>query len=197
DPTTGMLKGRTPATSGTVLTQTAPLAQVFFDDPTPAIQGAAAEAFQTLAALTSDQTNVEKAEQLLTPAATRIGAMAGPNNGELGLALEERAAGEAVVAIAGADVDSRAAGLWRVALATYRPGKVVIRLTSEEKSAQLPDAMKAMYEVAAHRDDPIAFVCAGTACAPPASDDAILAKTIRDFNVNRRNSAALELSTKW
>lgn len=191
DPATGMLKGRAPATPGTVLTQAAPFAQVFFDDPTPAIQGAAAEAFQTLAALTSDPASAAKAEQLLNPATTRIGTVAGPNNGELGLALEERAAGEAVVAIAGADVDSRAGALWQVALAAYRPGKVVIRLTSGDKSAQLPDAMKAMYEAAAHRDAPLAFICAGTACAPPASDDAALVRTIRDFNVNRSNSGAL------
>ncbi len=191
DPATGMLKGRAPAMPGTVLTQAAPLAQVFYDDPTPAIQAAAAEAFQTLAALTSDQSSAAKAEQLLRPASSRIGAMAGPNNGELGLALEERAAGEAVVVIAGADKDSRAGELWRVALAAYRPGKVVIRLASAEKTAQLPEAMKAMYEAASHRDVPLAFVCAGTACAPPASDDAALSKTIRDFNVNRANSGNL------
>jgi hypothetical protein len=191
DPATGMLKGRAPATPGTVLTQAAPLAQVFYDDPTPAIQAAAAEAFQTLAALTSDQGSAAKAEQLLHPAVSRVGAMAGPNNGELGLAFEERAAGEAVVAIAGADKDSRAAELWRVALAAYRPGKVVIRLASAERTAQLPEAMKAMYQAAAHRDAPLAFVCAGTACAPPASSDDGLTKTIRDFNVNRASSGNL------
>jgi uncharacterized protein YyaL (SSP411 family) len=193
DPATGMLKGRAPATPGTVLTQAAPLAQVFYDDPTPAIQAVATEALQTLAALTSDPSDAAKAEQLLHPASTRIGSFAGPNDGALGLALEDRSNGETVVAIAGPDGDSRTAELWRIALATYRPGKVVIRLASGDKNAKLPDAMKAMYEAAAHRDAPLAFVCAGTACATPASSADALAKTIHDFAVNRASTGNLAI----
>ncbi|HLX36643.1 MAG TPA: hypothetical protein VKR29_02540, partial [Candidatus Binataceae bacterium] len=188
DSATGMLKNRAPATAGSVVSQIASQPQVLFDDPTPAIQATAAEAFQTLAALTSDPSDAVDAEQLLRPATSRIGAMAGPNNGELGLALEERSAGEAIVAIAGADNDSRAMDLWKAALASYRPGKVVIRLASGDKAAHFPEAMKAMYDAAAHRDAPLAFVCAGTACAPPASDAAGLARTIHDFSVNRDGS---------
>jgi len=185
DPSTGVLTNRAPVTAGSIVSPSAPQAQVFFDDPTPAIQAAAAEAFQELAALTSDSVDASKAGQLLRPATTRIGAMAGPNNGGLGLALEERSAEEAVIAIAGAGQDSRAIDLWKVALAVYRPGKVVIRLTSGDGSAPLPEAMKAMYEAAAYRHAPLAFVCAGTACAAPTSDVAALAKTIRDFGVSR------------
>jgi hypothetical protein len=185
DPATGMLKNRAPATPGTVLMQAAPLAQVFYDDPTPAIQAAAASAFHTLASLRPDQGYAMKAEQLLNPATSRIGSFAGPNNGALGLALVERANEAAVVAIAGPDRDSRTAELWRIALATYRPGKVVVRISADNRNAQLPEAMKAMYEAAAHRDAPLAFVCAGTACAPPATSGDALAKTIRDFAVNR------------
>ncbi len=188
DPATGMLKSRAPATPGTVLTQAAPFAQVFYDDPTPAIQAVAAEAFQTLASLTSDQNYAAKSEQLLRPATTRIGSFAGPNNGALGLALEERANGEATVAVAGAADDSRTQELWRSALATYRPGKVVLLLTSADKNARLPEAMKSMYEAASHRDAPLAFVCAGTACATPSATADTLAKTIRDFAVNRPNA---------
>jgi uncharacterized protein len=191
DSATGMLKSRAPATPGTVLTQAAPLAQVFYDDPTPAIQAAAAQAFQTLASLTSDQSYAAKAEQLLRPASSRISAFAGSNNGELGLALAERANGEAVVAIAGPDNDSRTAVLWRIALAAYRPGKVVIRVASGDKTAQLPEAMKAMYEAAAQRDAPLAFVCAGTACATPASSADALSKTIRGFAISRAGTGNL------
>jgi len=191
DLATGMLKGRAPATPGTVLTQAAPFAQVFYDDPTPAVQAAAAEAFQTLASMTSDQSDVAKADQLLRPASTRIGSFAGPNNGELGLALEQRADGEAVVVIAGRDSDSRTAQLWHIALATYRPGKVVIKMASGDKTAQLPATMKAMYDAAAHREVPLAFVCAGTACATPSSSADTLAKSIRDFAVNRASAGNL------
>jgi uncharacterized protein YyaL (SSP411 family) len=148
---------------------------------------------QTLAALTSDPSYAAKFEQLLHPALSRIGPFAGPNNGELGLALEARADGEAVVAIAGAANDSRTTELWRRALATYRPGKVVVRVTSKDDAARLPDTMKAMYDAATHRDAPLAFVCAGTACATPSSSADALAKTIRDFAVNRGNSGNLAI----
>jgi len=191
DSATGMLKSRAPATPGTVVAQAAPLAQVFYDDPMPAIQAAAAEDFQTLASLTSDPSCAAKGEQLLRPASSRIGAFAGSNNGEFGLALEERANGEAVVAIAGPDRDSRTAQLWRSALATYRPGKVVMKVVSGDQTAQLPEAMKAMYEAAARREAPLAFVCAGTACATPAASAEALAKTIHDFAVNRASAGKL------
>jgi hypothetical protein len=191
DPATGMLKNRAPATPGTVLTQAAPLAQVFYDDPMPAIQASEADAFETLASLTSEPSYATKAEQLLRPASARIGPFAGPNNGELGLALENREDSETVVAIAGSLADSRTKELWRRGLATYRPGKVVMILTTGDKDAHLPDTMKAMYEAAAHRDTPLAFVCAGTACATPSSNPDALAKTIRDFNVNRGSAGNL------
>jgi uncharacterized protein YyaL (SSP411 family) len=191
DPATGMLKGRAPATPGTVLTQAAPLAQVFYDDPAPAIQAAAAQAFQTLAGLTSDPAYAAKTDQLLHPTRSRIGPFAGPNNGAMGLALEERANGEAVVAIAGPAGDPRTQGLWNIALATYRPGKVVVRLATADKNAQLPEAMKAMYQAAAQHDAPLAFVCAGTACATPAANAEALSKTIRDFAVNRADAGNL------
>jgi len=185
DPATGMLKSRAPTTPGTVLAQVAPQPQIFFDDPMPGIQAAAAEAFQTLAALSSNRDDAAKADELLRPATSRIGAIAGPNNGELGRALEEKMGGEAVVAVAGPENDGRANALWKVALASYRPGKVVIRLASGDRSAAVPEAMKAMYQAAEHRDAALAFVCAGTACAKPTSDASSLAKTVRDFGVRR------------
>jgi uncharacterized protein YyaL (SSP411 family) len=81
--------------------------------------------------------------------------------------------------------------LWRRALATYRPGKVVMTIAAGDQDLHLPDTMKAMYEAAAHRDAPLAFVCAGTACATPSSNADALAKTIRNFNVNRASAGNL------
>jgi uncharacterized protein YyaL (SSP411 family) len=76
--------------------------------------------------------------------------------------------------------------LLRAALATYRPGKVVIVLGRRSSTqARVPEAMKAMVATAAHRDAPIAFMCAGTACANPVTNADALSKTIRDFGVNR------------
>jgi len=181
---------------GTLLARTG--AEVYASDAgtSPAIQAAAAKNFQTLAALTSDPRYGTQAEQLIRPASSRIGAFAGPNNGTLGVALEERADGEAVVAIAGVDKNSQSAvALMRIALATYRPGKVVIRLgtAAGADSAPIPEAMKAMYETAAHRDALLAFVCAATACARPSASADALAKTIRNFGVNRASSGNLAI----
>ena len=67
DPASGMLKNRAPATPGTVLTQATPMAQVFYDDPTPAIQAVAAEAFQTLAALTSNSNDADEGGATAAP----------------------------------------------------------------------------------------------------------------------------------
>ena len=60
-------------------------------------------------------------------------------------------------------------------------------------SAPIPEAMKAMYETAPHRDAPLAFVCAATACARPSASADALAKTIRNFGVNRASSGNLAI----
>jgi uncharacterized protein YyaL (SSP411 family) len=180
----GLLKNRVPQIAGTVLTGASPGAQVFYDDPTPAVQASAAQAFAELAALTSDHRFAADAAELLKPAAI-VGGYAGANNGALGLALEQQAHGDAVVAVAGDGADPRTAQLLAAARAAYRPGKVVIPPSSGGARAQLPEVMKAMVAAAAQRKVPLAFVCAGTACANPADSADALAKTIRDFGVSR------------
>ena len=186
DPATGLLKNRVPQIVGTVLNGAAPGAQVFYDDPTPAVQASAAQAFAELGAMTSDRRDAANAAQLLNPAAALVGGYGGPNNGALGLALEMQSHGDAVVAIAGPASDSRTAELLRAARAAYRPGKVVIPpASSGSAAAQLPEVMKAMVAAAAQRKVPLAFVCAGTACANPAASADALARTIHDFGVSR------------
>ena len=102
----------------------------------------------------------------------------------VGLALEYRANGEATVAIAGPPGDARAAALWRMALASYRPGKIVTRIGSDRSdAASMPAAARAMFESSAAKNVPLAFVCAGTACATPVATPAKLAQVIRNFGV--------------
>jgi len=45
-------------------------------------------------------------------------------------------------------------------------------------------AMRAMYEAAAHSDQPLAFVCAGTACSKPSTTTNQLRIALSDFQVN-------------
>jgi hypothetical protein len=67
----------------------------------------------------------------------------------------------------------------------------VIRLGAA--AGPIPEAIKAMYEAAAHGDAPLAFVCAGTACARPSASADALATTIRDFGVTRTSSGNLAI----
>jgi uncharacterized protein YyaL (SSP411 family) len=102
----------------------------------------------------------------------------------VGLALENRANGDAVVAVAGPEADARALALWRMALASYRPGKVVTRIGSDRSANAVPAAARAMYESSVSKGASLAFVCAGTACATPVATPIKLAATIRTFGVN-------------
>jgi uncharacterized protein YyaL (SSP411 family) len=71
-----------------------------------------------------------------------------------------------------------------MALASYRPGKIVTRLGSDRSSAaSMPAAARAMFESSAAKNVPLAFVCAGTACATPVVTPAKLAQVIRKFGV--------------
>ncbi len=189
DPKSGLLENHPSLTKGTALAHVAPQTGVFFDDPTPAVQAEAAGVFADLAGLTSDPAYAAKAEQLLKPAAGSLAGFGGSSNGTLGLQLELRVNGRAVVAITGAAGKSRSA-LMREAMRAYRPGKLVMLLGNASESA--PEVMRAMIEAAKNRNAPLAFVCAGSACAKPTSDSKALAAAIRDFGVNR----AAPLATK-
>lgn len=182
DSKSGLLESHAPLTGGTVLAHVAPQGGVFFDDPTPAVQAEAAGVFANLAALTSDPSYAAKAEQLLMPAAGSLAGFGGSSNGTLALQLELRSQGRAVVAITGGAGSLRAA-LQREARRAYRPGKIVMPLKGAGDGA--PEAMRAMIEAAKNRKTPLAFVCAGTACANPVSDAKALAATLHDFGVNR------------
>jgi uncharacterized protein YyaL (SSP411 family) len=99
------------------------------------------------------------------------------------MAMEYRANGDATVVVVGTRGDARAAALWRMALASYRPGKVVT-IGSNRDGTAMPAAMRAMFESSSAKGVPLAFVCAGTACATPVGTPAKLATVIRRFGVN-------------
>ena len=114
-----------------------------------------------------------------------VGSTADASLGSLGLALEEQADGGATVAIVGHPDDPRTQSLVGMALVTFRPGKVIMRIDpSKAKHAAMPAAVRAMYEAASDRKEPVAFVCAGTACSKPSTTTDELHTALTDFQVS-------------
>jgi uncharacterized protein YyaL (SSP411 family) len=151
--------------------------------PMPSVQATMAIATAKLALITGDDSYSKAANELMASAPAMAGAMLSNSVATVGLALEYRANGEATVAIVGPAGDARSAALWRTALASYRPGKIVLRFGSDRGATSMPAPARAMLESSAAKNVPLAFVCAGTACATPAVTQAKLAQVIEKFGV--------------
>jgi len=159
-------------------------AQVMYDQPMPSVQASAAQALRTLGEITSESRYLKIADTLISSAPRIVGTAADPTLGTLGLALEEHADGGATVAIVGSPDDPRTQPLVQMALSTYRPGKVVIRVNpAKAKNAAIPESVRAMYQAAADHDEPMAFVCAGTACSKPSTTTDELRRALSQFQV--------------
>jgi uncharacterized protein len=184
DPATGLVRNQSAEPKDNVLAMSASSAQVMYDSPMPSLQGQAAIVMRTLGEITSDVRYQKQAEAILAPAAALAGGGADSSLGTIGLALEGEADGAATIAIVGAPGDAKTAALLAVAFAAYRPAKIVVRVDpSRAKSGALPTAAQAMYAAAASHDTPLAFVCAGTACARPVSDPHALAHLVATFMI--------------
>ncbi|HYK63804.1 MAG TPA: thioredoxin domain-containing protein [Patescibacteria group bacterium] len=182
-----VLVNRVTDDASTVIAQSGVSARMFLDMPTPSMQATTAIALVKLALLTGDDSYSKSANDLLASAPTFAGSMLSTSAATVGLALENRVNGDAVVAIAGPEGDARALALWRMALASYRPAKVVMRLASDASANAMPPAARAMYESSVSKGASLAFVCAGTACATPVATPMKLAAVIRTFGVNGRD----------
>jgi uncharacterized protein len=187
----GLLVNRETEDASTVIAQAAASGQVFFDMPTPSVQATMAIATMKLALLTADDSYSKAANDLMAHAPTMAESMLSNSVATVGLALEYRANGEATVAVAGPPTDPRVAALWKTALASYRPGKVVMRVGADRGGASMPAAARAMFDSSAAKGVPLAFVCAGTACATPVGVPAKLAEVIRSFDVNRNDKTTV------
>ncbi len=186
-----LLVNRNVEDANTVVGQASASGQVFFDMPMPSVQAAIAIATAKLALITGDESYSKESSELISSAPAMAGSMLSTVVATVGLELEYRANGEATVAIVGPHGDARVAALWKMALASYRPGKIVMRIGSDRGEASMPAAARAMFESGAAKGIPLAFVCAGTACATPVTTPAKLASVIRTFGVNGSNKTTL------
>jgi len=186
-----LLVNRESEDANTVIAQSQTSGQVFLDMSTPSVQATMAIAAAKLGIITGDDNYSKIADELMASAPVMAGSMLSDLVATVGLALEYRANGEAMVAIVGPHGDARAAALWRMALASYRPGKIVMRIGSDSGAESMPAAARAMLASSAAKGVPLAFVCAGTACATPVGTPAKLAMVIRSFGVERRDKTTL------
>jgi uncharacterized protein YyaL (SSP411 family) len=187
-----LLKNRNTEDASTVIAQASASGQVFLDLPTPSVQATMAIAMAKLALITGDDNYSKNANELMASAPAMAGSMLSNSVATVGLALEYRANGGATVAIVGPPGDARATALWRMALASYRPGKIVTRIGSNRSdTASMPAAARAMFDSSAAKNVPLAFVCAGTACANPVATPAKLAQVIRKFGVKGTDTTAV------
>jgi len=177
-----LLMNREPDDANTVIAQSRASGQVFFDMPMPSVQSTMAIATAKLGLVTGDDSYSKAANELMADAPSMAGSMLSNSVATVGLALEYRANGDAMVAVVGPNTDAHAAALWQTALASYRPGKVVMRIEADRARA-MPAAARAMLASSDSKGVPLAFVCAGTACATPIGTPAKLAAVIRRFGV--------------
>ena len=187
-----LLMNRDTEDASTVIARASASGQVFLDLPTPSVQATMAIAIAKLALITGDDSYSKIANELMASAPAMAGSMLSNSVATVGLELEYRANGGATVSIVGPPGEARATALWRMALASYRPGKIVVRMGSNRTdTASMPAAARAMFDSSAVKNVPLAFVCAGTACATPVETPAKLAQVIKKFGVKGADQTAV------
>lgn len=138
------------------------------DSPSPSANGVAGLVLQRLHHLTgNDEYRLHHGELVRAFAgdATRMGAIFG---GAYFLAAELWLHPPAEVVIVGPRDDPRVRALHRAASTTYSPGRTVLAV--DRQDAYVPAAVEPMIGSKPAMAGPVAFVCRGTSCSPPASD---------------------------
>lgn len=147
------------------------------DAPTPSSNAVGALVLLRLSRLLGTASYRAVAERLLTAYAPGLAAH-GLHSSTLFIALEDLLHEPAHVAIVGARGDPRTQALHAAALAAWRPGKLISHHEDGQEDIPVPEVARAMRIRASA---PTAFVCAGTACAPPVTDPQELTATIASF----------------
>jgi hypothetical protein len=144
--------------------------------------GTAALALLRLYHLTSDATYRQWAEETLKTFAGSVGDL-GSLAGSYSLALDVFLTPPAQVAIVGPKGHPATDRLWKAALKTFRPEKVVLLVDSTDQAAakDLPPAIQAKLETSASKGAPEAYVCAGNICSFPTGDASKMEQLIRTF----------------
>jgi len=147
------------------------------DAPTPSASGVAAQVLLRLNRVFGTDAHRQIAERLLSASVSGLAAH-GLHASALFVALDDFLHEPAHVTIIGPPRDPRTVALREAALRSWRPDRVISHHGDGSTDALLPEAVRAMLE---RSSEPAAYVCAGTACAPPARDPVALAEILSGF----------------
>ncbi len=155
------------------------------DSPTPAGNSVAVMVLDRLAYLADRADFREKAGRTLDLFAAKAGEY-GLFAAAYGLALANHLRGSVEIVILGVPRDSRREALWRAAQNAPVAGKRVLAFSPEAlKSVSLPAGLAATLPNLTLDGNPVALVCTGTACQPPA-------RTAEELTEALRRSGALQ-----
>jgi len=105
----------------------------------------------------------------------------------LGSAAEEYLEYPATAVVIGKAGDPGAAALHRAALASFRPGKIVMRVEPDRvERGQLPAVVRPVVDHIAPDRWPLALVCSATSCSLPTASATEVATLVRTFGLPRR-----------
>jgi hypothetical protein len=151
----------------------------FQDTPTPGGNPAAALLLDRLARLADRPEYRAKSETILGLLAGKAGDY-GMFAATYGLALANHLRGSVEVVVVGETADARTRSLIETAHATPRAGKSVLSFTpAQVKSGALPAGLRATLPHLPLDGQPVALVCEGTRCQPPANTPEELAKALQ------------------
>ena len=150
------------------------------DSPSPSSNSVAILVLDRLYQLTQDREYWDKSERSLRAFGERC-SQYGIFAATYFIALDRHIAPPAHAVVVGPRQDERTQRLWRKALSTYRPKKLVsLHDPSVGNEENLPPALRAMLQ---RSEEPLAYVCAGNTCAMPTADVDQLESTLKSFGV--------------
>jgi hypothetical protein len=188
DPRSGLLHERVESLAGTDLKNAPSGADAFFDHPMPAPQALMASAIQTLAVVDSKSKYAAVAAKLIA-AGPEINPDAASMVATFGIALEHQIRQRTLIVITGNGRDARTAALREAALASYRPGKIVITVNQTNAATiHLPEAVETALAWGMRANAPAAFVCSASACANPVTTPGELVALVRRFQIASKQS---------
>ena len=157
----------------------------FRDSPTPSPNGVAAIVLDRLAYLTNNDQYEQKALQTLQAFANSSKGY-GHGAATFALAVHYHVNRSAQVVIIGKKGDPKTLVLWKSALTTYRPGKMVaVYDPTNLKLEGLPPAVAGAIKVFGVQGGAMAYVCAGSTCAPPTADPDEVSGLIKSYGVRQ------------
>lgn len=157
----------------------------FEDDPTSSPNGVAASVLDRLAYLTNDERYGQKALQTMQAFAGSAGEY-GNFAASYTLSVYYHLHQSAHVVIIGGKTHPKTRSLWKSALTTYRPGKMVAFYdTTNLNLEDLPPAVVGAIKVFGVQGEPQAYVCAGSTCSLPTGDPSKVIRLVQSYGLEK------------